>query len=152
MEPLLRREEGSDSCWSLPLYWGWLERSLTSDKPLETHDQQFLFQLNTYSHSPYVTSSLTRGWICRLQLLLALASVVILRSASCGTHDHILLSQIRRVPPTWRARFPCLYPPGTGWPSYAPRHWVPVSSLPTIRRDTVKVSVPAFARGSSHRK
>jgi hypothetical protein len=26
--------------------------------------------------------------------------------------------------PTWRARFPYLYPPGTEWPSYTPRHWV----------------------------
>jgi hypothetical protein len=28
------------------------------------------------------------------------------------------------TPPTWRARFPYLYPPGTGWPSYAPGQWV----------------------------
>jgi hypothetical protein len=39
------------------------------DKPLETHDQHF-FQLNTCFHSPYVTSSLTRGWVCRSQFLL----------------------------------------------------------------------------------
>jgi hypothetical protein len=39
-----------------------------------------------------------RGWVCRLQLLLALASAVILRSESHGTHDHILLSQIRDSP------------------------------------------------------
>jgi hypothetical protein len=36
-----------------------------------------------------------REWVCRLQLLLGLASAVILRSESRGTHDHILLSQIR---------------------------------------------------------
>jgi hypothetical protein len=36
-----------------------------------------------------------RGWFCRLQLLLGLASAVNLRSESHGTHDHILLSQIR---------------------------------------------------------
>jgi hypothetical protein len=39
--------------------------------------------------------SLMRGRVCRLQLLLALASAVILESESCGTHDHILVSQIR---------------------------------------------------------
>jgi hypothetical protein len=39
-----------------------------------------------------------RGWVCRLQLLVALASAVILRSESRGTHDHILLSQIRDSP------------------------------------------------------
>jgi hypothetical protein len=38
--------------------------------------------------------SLMRGWVCHLQLLLALTSAVILGSESCGTHDHILLSQI----------------------------------------------------------
>jgi hypothetical protein len=42
--------------------------------------------------------SLTRGRVCRLQLLLAFASVVILGSESRGTRDHILLSQIRDIP------------------------------------------------------
>jgi hypothetical protein len=27
-------------------------------------------------------------------------------------------------PPTWRARSPYLYPTGTRWPNYTPRHWV----------------------------
>jgi hypothetical protein len=40
----------------------------------------------------------TIGRVCVLQLLLALASAVILRSESRGTHDHILLSQIRDTP------------------------------------------------------
>jgi hypothetical protein len=80
----------------------------------------FFFQFNTYGHSPYATSSLTRGWVYWLQLLLALASAVILRSESRGTDDHILLSQIRDSP-TWRARFPQkqdgpVIPPGTGFP------------------------------------
>jgi hypothetical protein len=39
-----------------------------------------------------------RGCVCCLQLLLALASAVILRSESLRTHDHILLSQIRDSP------------------------------------------------------
>jgi hypothetical protein len=56
------------------------------------------FQRNTCGYSPYVTSSLIRGCVCRLQLLLALASAVILRSESRGTHDDILTSQIRDTP------------------------------------------------------
>jgi hypothetical protein len=44
------------------------------------------------------TLSLTRGRVCRLQLLLALTSAVILRSESCGTRDDILLSQILDFP------------------------------------------------------
>jgi hypothetical protein len=42
--------------------------------------------------------SLTRRWVCRLKLLLALARAVILGSESSGTRDHILLSQIRDFP------------------------------------------------------
>jgi hypothetical protein len=42
--------------------------------------------------------SLTREWVCRLQLLLILASAVILVSESRGTRDHILLSKIRDSP------------------------------------------------------
>jgi hypothetical protein len=42
--------------------------------------------------------SLTRGRICRLQLLLVLASAVIFGSKSSGTHEHVLLPQIRDSP------------------------------------------------------
>jgi hypothetical protein len=42
--------------------------------------------------------SLTRGEVCRLQLLLVLASTVILMSETCVTHDHILVSQIWDFP------------------------------------------------------
>jgi hypothetical protein len=39
-----------------------------------------------------------RGRVCRLQLLLAVASAVILGSEPRGTRGHILLSQIRDFP------------------------------------------------------
>jgi hypothetical protein len=113
------------------------------DKPLETHDTViFFFQLNTCGYSPYVTFSLTRGLVCRLQLLLILASAVTLRSESYGTHDHILLSQIRDSP-TWRAKSPYLYPPGTGWPGYTPRHWVECtkSSLRPAHNSSARTTV-----------
>jgi hypothetical protein len=84
----------------------------------------FFFLLNACGHSPYVTSSLTRGWVCRLQLLLVLASAVILVSEFRGAHDGTLLSQIRD-PSTWRAKSPYLCPPGIRWPRYIHRHWVP---------------------------
>jgi hypothetical protein len=72
--------------------------SVLATNPLRLTTSNFVFQLNTCGYSPYVTSSLTRGWFCRLQLLLVLASAIILRSESRGTHDHILLSQIRDSP------------------------------------------------------
>jgi hypothetical protein len=58
----------------------------------------FIFQLNTCGYTPYVTTFLTRGWVCNLQLLLGLASAVIHKCESRETHDHILLSQFRDSP------------------------------------------------------
>jgi hypothetical protein len=46
---------------------------------------RIFFQLNTCNCSPYIISSLTRGWVSCLQLLLGLTSSVILRSESSGT-------------------------------------------------------------------
>jgi hypothetical protein len=57
----------------------------------------FFFHLNTCSYSPYVTSPLTRGLVCRLQLLLVLANAVIISFEFRGTRDHILLLQIRHL-------------------------------------------------------
>jgi hypothetical protein len=37
------------------------------------------------------------------------------------------------TPPTCWERFPYSYHPGTGWPSFTPRHWVFFSSPPTTR-------------------
>jgi hypothetical protein len=42
-------------------------------------------------------------------------------------------------PPTRRARSPDLYPPGTGWHSYTPRHWVTFSTPRKTLRATVEV-------------
>jgi hypothetical protein len=50
------------------------------------------------------------------------------------------------TPETWKARYLYLYPLGTGWPSYIPRHWVPFSSPPTTRRATVEVFDSASTR------
>jgi hypothetical protein len=88
----------------------------------DSRHSNFIFQLKTCDYSPYVVTSLTRGWVCPLQLLLVFASAVIIRSESCGTHDHILLSQIRDSPnlegqvPVLisRNRVARLYPPALG--------------------------------------
>jgi hypothetical protein len=94
------------------------------------------FQLNTCGYIPCLTSSLTRRWMCCLQLLLVLASAVNPGSKSRGAH--ILLSQIQdstnlegqiAVFISHRNRMAQLYP----------RHRVPCSSPPTTRRATVEV-------------
>jgi hypothetical protein len=78
------------------------------------------FQLNPCGYSPYLTSSLTIGWVCRLEFLLVLIGEFILRSES-----RILLSQIRDSPnlegqvPIFispRNSVALLYPPGSGFP------------------------------------
>jgi hypothetical protein len=105
--------------------------------PLRPTTRIFIFQLNTCGYSSYITSSLTRGWVYRLQLLLYLASAFILRFNPAGLMA-ILLSQIRDAP-FWRTKSPYLYPPGTWSPGYTPRYWVPFSSPPTTRKATVEV-------------
>jgi hypothetical protein len=64
--------------------------------------------------------SLMRGRVCHLQHLLIPASAVILGSESGGTHDHILLSQIRDRS-IMKGQVPVFMPPGTEWPSYTPQ-------------------------------
>jgi hypothetical protein len=59
---------------------------------------RFLLLSDSSEFVDVVALSLTRGRVCRLQLLLELASAVILGSESCGTRYHILLSQIRDFP------------------------------------------------------
>jgi hypothetical protein len=44
-------------------------------------------------------------------------------------------------PPTWRARSPYLYPPGTGWPSYTPIHWVLNSNKSSKFEVTLRLAV-----------
>jgi hypothetical protein len=93
-------------------------------RPLRLTTSDFV-QLNTCGHSPYVTSSLTRGSVCHLQFLLALTSAITVGSESRGTHDHSLLSQTRDSPnledqvsvfisPQWQGA--PVIPPGSGFP------------------------------------
>jgi hypothetical protein len=79
--------------------------------------------------------------VCRLQLLLALDSAVILGSEFRGTQDHILLCQIRVSPNLDGQVFESLSTE-TGWPRYTPRHCVPFSSPPRTRRAMVEVFEP----------
>jgi hypothetical protein len=91
--------------------------------PWDSRCSNFIFQLNICGYSPYVTLSLRKGWVYRLQLPLVLASGVILGSESRGTHGRILPSQIRDFPnlegqvPVFispRNRVGRLYPPAQG--------------------------------------
>jgi hypothetical protein len=83
--------------------------------------------------------------VCRLQLLLVLASAVILRSESRGTRAHILLSQIRDSP-NLESQVPVFISPRKRVAQFTPRHWVPFSSPPTTRRSTMEVFEPSSTR------
>jgi hypothetical protein len=90
--------------------------------------------------------SLTRDRVCRLQMLLGLASAVILGSKSRRTRYNILLPQI------WdslnlEGHIPRIYiPQEPGNTVISPRHWVSFPSPPTTRRATVKVFDPSYMR------
>jgi hypothetical protein len=88
----------------------------------------------------FVAPSLTRGRVCNLLSLLVLANAVLLDSRPNS------IVPILETPPTCRARSPHLYPQGTGWPRYTPRHWVPFPSPLTTHRATVEVFYPATTR------
>jgi hypothetical protein len=62
---------------------------------LTTRSLLFVWQLRSYSCG---APSLTRGRVCLLYMLLALASAAFLGSESLGTSDHILLSHIWDFP------------------------------------------------------
>jgi hypothetical protein len=119
--------------------WFWTDQSqsyFTTEAPCDSRHSNFIIQLNTCGYSPYVTSSLTRGWVCRLQLLLVSPSQLFSGPSPAG--PTITFSCLWfETPPIRRARSPHLYPPGTGWPSYTPSHWVPFSSPSTTGRATV---------------
>jgi hypothetical protein len=82
-------------------------------------------------------SSLTRERVCHLQLLLVLASAVILGPSPAGFMTIFYCLRFD-TPPTWRARSPYLYPPGTGFSFTSPH---------TTRMVTVEVFEPSSTRG-----
>jgi hypothetical protein len=108
-------------------------------RPSGTCDQFFFRHEISFRHLRlwyFVAPSLTRGRVCNLLLncLWALPEHSLLRRKSRRTHGPIFTVSSETFP-TWRARFPYLYPPGTGWPSYTPGHWVPFQSPLTARGD-----------------
>jgi hypothetical protein len=88
---------------------------ILATSPLRPKSRIFIFHQNTCVYSPYIISSLTKGWICHLQLLLGLARAVISGPSPEGLVITFYCLKFE-TPRTWRTRFPYLYPPGTGCP------------------------------------
>jgi hypothetical protein len=76
----------------------------------------FLSECCCLKFAVYWAPSLTRGWVCNLQCNHSIVQV------AQNPKPYFTVSS--ETPPTWRTRFLYLYPPGTGWPSYTPGHWV----------------------------
>jgi hypothetical protein len=115
-------------CSDSELLYDWrftANQFVLATSPWRLTTSNFIFQLNACGYSPYVTSSLTRVWVCRLQLLLVLASAVVLRSESRGTHGTPFTVSDSRLPQPG-GQGPRIYipqeqsgpvmPPGTGFP------------------------------------
>jgi hypothetical protein len=81
--------QGQSHWQSVSKSWFWV--------PSGAHDQIFITVWQLWSCFCQA-HSLTRGWVCLLYMLLALASAVFLRSKSFSTCNHILLSQIWDFP------------------------------------------------------
>jgi hypothetical protein len=90
-----------------------------------------------------------RRWVCRLQLLLAPPSQSFSSPSPPGIMTTFYCLRFN-TPPTWKARSPYLYPPGTGWPSYTPTHQVPFLSPPTTHRAMVEVFESASTSSIGH--
>jgi hypothetical protein len=110
--------------------------SLGVRHPTGTRDQ-FFFLLEIFFWQLwvcyFVAPSLLRRRVCNLLLLMVLA-----RAVRWVSRLYFIVP-ILETPPTWRAKSLYLYPPGTGWPSYTPGHWVPFPSPLTTDRATVEV-------------
>jgi hypothetical protein len=113
--------------------------------PLRLTTSTFIFQLNTCCYSPYITSSLMRGRVCRYSCCWSSPAQSFSGQNPAGLMTTLYYLRFE-TPPTWRTRSPYIYPPGTWWPSYTPRHWVPFSSSPTNRMATVEVFDRASTR------
>jgi hypothetical protein len=118
---LLRMNHSGSESESLYDWWFTANQFVLATSALRLTTSNFIFQLNTCSCSPCGTSSLMWGWACRLQLLLVLASAVILRSESRGTHGHILA-------PNLEGQVPVFISHRKRWPSHTSRHCVPYDS------------------------
>jgi hypothetical protein len=84
----------------------------------------------------YGAPSLTRGRVC-------------LYNVHCTIYNTFYCFRVE-TPPTWRTRSLYLYPPGTGWPSYTPRHWV--STLLTDSSHSWLLTLRFLSKPSAYRR
>jgi hypothetical protein len=140
VKPLIFSMSGSESGSGLELIYDW--RFTANQFILATSPLRFTTSISFSTEQPYVTSSLTTGWVYRSQVLLG-SPAQSFSGPSLAELMTIFYCLRLETSPFWRARSPYLYSPGTGWLGYTPEHWVPFSSPPTTRRAKVELFEPA---------
>jgi hypothetical protein len=99
---------------------------------------QFFFILEIFQRQLrvcyFMAPSLTRGQVCNLLLLLAVASAVPLGLSPVKFYCPNFSDS-----PNMEGQVPVFISPRSRWPSYAPGHWVPFSLSPMTHRATVNV-------------
>jgi hypothetical protein len=92
----------------------------------------FLWQLRLLAIN---ASALTRKRVCNYCTIASRPCQSNHTWAEVPQNSWPYLTVSSETPPTWRARFPYIYPPGTEMPSYTPGHRVPFLSPLTTRGD-----------------
>jgi hypothetical protein len=88
----------------------------TDDQPVRLGVGNLSFCQDNCFNPSNGTPTLTRRRVCNFQCILILVGV------TQNSWPQFTVSF--ETFPTWRVSSPYLYPPGTGWPSYTPEHWV----------------------------
>jgi hypothetical protein len=100
---------------------------------------RYLFPVRQLLASCCGEPSLTRRWVYNLLVQCFLAFPGQSLSGPSPVEFTTIFNYLILDSPTWRAKSPHSYPPGTGWPSYTHGHWVPFSSPLMTRRAAVEV-------------
>jgi hypothetical protein len=101
--------------WESELFYDWrftANQFVLATRPLRLTTSNFIFQLNTSGYAIYNCC-----WSSPAQSF---------STPSPSGLMTIFYSLRFETPPSWRARSLYLYAPGTWWPSYSPRHWIPM--------------------------
>jgi hypothetical protein len=110
--------------------------------PLRLTTRIFFPQLNTYGFSPHVTSSLTRGWVYRLELLPVSLAQSFLVPSPAGPMKNVTVSHSKLPQPGGPGLLICI-PHEYGGSAITPSTGIHFSSPPTTSRTMVEVFEPA---------
>jgi hypothetical protein len=103
--------------------WRFTANQFLAASPLRPTTKIFIFQLNTNGYGPYITSSLTRGWVCLYSCCWASPAQSFSGPSITGLITTFYCLRFETLL-TWRTRSSCIppehggpvIPPGIGFP------------------------------------